>query len=167
MPIREIHGGQKRFNFEDGSKKVVSIVPHWNGGGGQRYEIYTNYEGKTRDDSAMLAQNMKEAVDNFLAKKDELGICGQSGCSCAFNNIVEIKSLPSTNTDGAPQLDCACILTENWFADYDCENNKSGVNKWKSGKLDGLLCQWLFDDGLIERIAQMHVNAIKSYIDSL
>lgn len=150
-----------------GSKKVVSIVPHWNGGGGQRYEIYTNYEGKTRDDSAILAQKMKEAVDNFLAKKDELGICGQSGCSCAFNNIVEIKSLPSTNTDGAPQLDCACILTENWFADYDCENNKSGVNKWKSGKLDGLLCQWLFDDGLIERIAQMHVNAIKSYIDSL
>ena len=53
--------------------------------------IYTNYEGKTRDDSAMLAQKMKEAVDNFLAKKDELGICGQSGCSCAFNNIVEME----------------------------------------------------------------------------
>lgn len=181
----------KNFINKFGSKKVISVVPHWNGGGGQRYEIYTNHPGKTRSDSQKLAECMQDKVREFVfynepeenienLLKDKFGECGNNGCACAFKRtsdrkpVVDIKELSINNTDGAPRLDCACILTENWYPDYDCKYNKPASGDWTSGNItEGMFYHWLnnFNNSnginLIHEIAQMHVDAIESYIESL
>ena len=56
--------------------------------------------------------------------------------------------------DGACRLNCACILTENWFHDYIVPD---GLNYKKH----------LQDNETINRLAKAHANAIKKYIDQL
>ena len=68
-------------------------------------------------------------------------------------------------------LDCACVLTENWFADY-CppENCIEWVSSDYNFKLFGKYGNgraWLESPEGIEAIATMHVNAIMAYINSL
>ena len=161
-----------------GSKKVMSIVPHWNGGCGQRYQIYLNYEGLVREDSLKLSECMKNEVQTVInAVKNGFYIFNKNGfnlyTSNAITDTIEIFNLPATKSDGAPRLDCACILTENWYADFHPDGG--GVDKWKYAKLDGLMYQWLISEvnendrekGGVEVIADMHAKAIKRYIDSL
>jgi hypothetical protein len=146
-----------------GSKNVISIVPHWNGGGGRRYEIYVDYDGRVREDSYKLAECMASEVKNCVS---DLG--NFKGYEKCINNVIEIKSLPfedEKKDDGAPRINCACILTENWFADCKIDGN-SGSSLWENGKLDDLFYNWLNDDG-IDVVAKMHVKAIKRYINSL
>ena len=157
-----------------GSKNVISIVPHWNGGGGQYHWTILNYKGSVRDDSKKLASCMatevKNTRDSILSdeyyKKYKSGLV-QSGVS----GIIKVDFLPKTNTDGAPRVDCACILTENWFTDYNIAKN--GGSKWQTGDINqfsDMMYSWFNDNdekGGIEVIAQMHANAIKRYIDSL
>lgn len=149
-----------------GSKNVISIVPHWNGGGGQRYEIYLDKQGKVRNDSIKLAECMKSEVSKVIKNKD----CFDVYSNCV-NERIDITSL-TTQDDGAPQQNCACILTENWFADCMQDGGK-GSDKWTSGKFGNygdngsLFYNWLISSKGVETIAQMHVNGIKRYIDSL
>jgi hypothetical protein len=71
------------------------------------------------------------------------------------------------STDGAVQCNCACALTENWFADYPKNS------KWNSAGYDSLVNNkyktmrgWMENDGL-EILAQMNAKGIKRYIDTL
>jgi hypothetical protein len=165
-----------------GSEQVVSVVPHWNGGGGKRYEIYLNYEGKIRSDSVKLAECMKSEVETVISQVKNVDISisgttildndlGTTKLNDAISNRIDILPLSPKNTDGAPRCNCACILTENWYSDY--HGKSKGPDLWALGKHNGLFYQWLIhdkDDGLkngVETIAQMHAKAIKRYIDSL
>ena len=169
-----------------GGEQVISVVPHWNGGGGQRYEIYLNREGKVRSDSKKFAECMKSEVEKVVKLVSGCGISinentiiegnGITKLENAITPTINIKTLPSNNSDGAPQQNCACILTENWYADYSGDGK--GVDKWKLGKTKNLLYNWLMNEKTtteseedlksgVETIAQMHAKAIKRYIDSL
>lgn len=169
-----------------GGEQVISVVPHWNGGGGQRYEIYLNREGKVRSDSKKFAECMKSEVEKVVKLVSGCGISinentiiegdGITKLENAITPTINIKTLPPNNSDGAPQQNCACILTENWYADYSGDGK--GVDKWKLGKTKNLLYNWLMSEKTtteseedlksgIETIAQMHAKAIKRYIDSL
>lgn len=158
----------KRLIEKYGSNKVLSVVPHWNGGGGQRYEIFLHWKGYERPDSVKLAECMKNEVNNILSDKTIFG----DYFTATNGDVVKILPLDhyfpmSENQDGAPRVNCACILTENWFPDYDCINNKGASSKWQMGKYTGLFHEWLNMSNGIETIAQMHAKAIKRYIDSL
>lgn len=150
-----------------GSDKVISVTPHWNGGGLQRHITFLDYKGKDREDSRRLAECMKNAVNDSVNKfnifNTDIGNINYSKCA---SGKIEIMNLPDENSDGAPRLNCACILTENWFADC-MSNGKSGKEKWEQGKTGGLFYNWLISDYGVEQIAQMHALAIKKYIDSL
>ena len=80
-----------------------------------------------------------------------------------------ITNLGEANTDGAPNQQCACLLTENWFADFPkgCKwfndnvySDKNKDDRYITGR------GWLMDDG-VEVIARAHANGIKRYIDTL
>ena len=151
-----------------GSENVVSVVPHWNGGGGQRYEIYLNRSGLIREDSKELAECMKAEVNNIITKIKNGNITSNVLPNNAIEDTINILPLPSSNSDEGPRINCACLLTENWYADY--KEGGGGPSAWGRGKLDGLMYNWLNaygENGGIETIAQMHAKAIKRYIDSL
>ena len=149
-----------------GSKKVISVVPHWNGGAGDRHEIYLeNAMEGTRQDSRRFAECMhtemlkvKERAGEYTKMPDGM-----------MNGNCSIKNLDNSNTDGAPKMDCACILTENWYADYP-----SGC-KWDSEKAyseteNGIYkCGrgWMMDEEGLDVIAAAHARGIKRYIDTL
>ena len=149
-----------------GSDKVISVVPHWNEGGGRRYEIFLHWSGYERQDSVNLANCMKHAVNNRLKDKSVFGEYKN-----AVNNEINILPLnyyfkKDDRQDGAPRLDCACILTENWYSDYDKNNKSGGNNRLKHGRYDNLFYNWLMSDEGIQTVAQMHADAIKEYIDT-
>ena len=91
--------------------------------------------------------------------------------------------LPEKNTDGAAQQTCACMLTENFFADY---GDSDAIKRFKGSKESVEVCDgtstswcakengkylcgegWLLDEEGINAIASAHVEAIKRYIDSV
>jgi hypothetical protein len=151
-----------------GSKSVISVVPHWNGGGQKRYEIFLNWVNNERPDSVILAKKMRDSVFKTLnsASFDEY-----SNCVNDFKvNILPLNWYFPKNDgqDGAPRLNCACILTENWYADCDRTNSNLGPSKYeKNQDIEDLFYTWLISDKGIKTVAEMHAEAIKSYIDDL
>lgn len=143
-----------------GSHNIISVAPHWNGGGGRYYLICLNYDGSIRNDSRKLAECFKSAVNSMDTSK-----INSEYLNC-LNKDIRINPLDRKNTDGAPRVNCACILTENWFADCK-KDGSSGSSLWNDGKTSGLLFEWLNSDNGIETIAKIHVDGIKKYIDSL
>lgn len=153
-----------------GSKQVISVVPHWNGGAGKRHIIILNkYTNGVREDSKKLADCMLTEIKAVRDNRDAYTL--SSGMpSGMMNGTYTIEYLGENNTDGAPQQNCACILTENWFADYP-ENSpwfddynyydKDSNGQYVSGR------GWLMSDTGIKVIAEAHAKAIKRYIDSL
>lgn len=160
-----------------GSDCVIHIAPHWNGGGGSSYLLELDYSWKVREDSKNLANCLKPFVEKLIESKEL-----PSGIT---NNII-IESMDKINSnvdpknnDGAPRLDCACVLTENWFADWDYVTGKGDVDTWKryagtienydsnKEKCKNLFCTKLLEENMIELIAKMHAEGIKKYIDSL
>lgn len=149
-----------------GSDSVISVVPHWNEGGGRRYEIFLHWSGYERPDSVNLANCMKHAVNNRLKDKSVFGEYEK-----AVNNEINILPLnyyfeKDDGQDGAPRLDCACILTENWYPDYDKNTGKGDNTRLKYGSVDNLFYNWLMSDKGVQTVAQMHADAIKEYIDT-
>ena len=66
-------------------------------------------------------------------------------------------------------LNCACALTENWFADYPkgCAwSNNSKYQEMENGHYKTGR-GWLMSDEGVETIARLNANGIKRYIDSL
>ena len=132
-----------------GSKKVISIVPHWNGGAGSRWEGIINSSGQTtRLDTIKLleciaveAAAVKSSASTYTNMPEGM-MSGAIGINGFYSSV---------STDPGTMPNCAAALTENWYADY---------KEWK-GK------EWLVTDEAINVIAEMHAKGIKRYIDSL
>lgn len=156
----------KKMIEKFGSQSVVSVACHWNGGGGNYHGVYLNkLSNGSRQDSIQFAQYLKESFDEACEK----GKNGEFTCPEGMTNgMSRVTHLSEANTDGGPQQNCACVLTENWFADYpkgcawggshyaDMENGK-----YKTGR------GWLMSDEGCKVVAHYHALGIKRYIDSL
>lgn len=149
-----------------GSDKVVSVVPHWNGGGGNYHMVMVNKSSKgTRQDSLKFAECMLTEIKKVKDKKDSFVTLPDK----MLNGNCRIENLPEGNSDGAPQQKCACLLTENWFADFPsgCEWYDDAVysnttnDRYNTGR------GWLMSKEGIETIARAHADGIKRYIDTL
>ena len=150
-----------------GSRQVISVVPHWNAGHGQYHMVMVNKASLgTRSDSMKLAECIRgefEAVRNRRTEFSEPPV-GMLDGDC------RITPLGEKNTDGAPQLNCACVLTENWFVDYPYGCNWDSDGTYDSLGGDGRFLTgrgWLSSEEGIEAIAQAHAQGIRRYIETL
>lgn len=157
-----------------GSKNVISIVPHWNGGHASHFlALKNNRNENTRKDSIILCKYMIAEAYKLLEKANNgafstmpIGFMSEK----EQNWHKEPAFPPDGTNDGAVKLDCACVLTENWFTDYsntgmDCYsenyNELDGDGRYQTGRA------WLESDEGCNAIADMHVSAIVNYINSL
>lgn len=150
-----------------GSRQVISVVPHWNAGSGQYHMVMVNKASSgSRSDSMKLAECLRgefEAVKNNRTNFSKIP-------EGMLNGECKIEPLGEKNTDGAPQLNCACVLTENWFVDYP-EGCKWDSESYGKTGADGRYLTgrgWLSDsyEG-IEVIARAHAQGIRRYIETL
>lgn len=140
-----------------GSKQVVSVVPHWNGGNGNYYLLIVDEPDALRSDSLKLANAMREVVKEVIVNNDKyfteeyVPMINGGIKQWSINEIrgKEWNNNTRKTSDWAPRKKCASILTENWFADW---NNYKGK-------------EWL--DAHIEDVARMHCDALKRYMDQL
>jgi hypothetical protein len=163
-----------------GSSKVVSVVPHWNGCAGQRFAaIKGGKEDSIREDSVKLLECINEEAKLVKAKKDTLKIpIGMMDGKCTVEHFPSRKKkdkdtgveyISHKSSDGATMLNCACALSENWFADYpkgcawsnDSKYQEMENGHYKTGR------GWLMSDEGVETIAQLNAKGIKRYIDGL
>ena len=164
-----------------GSSKVVSVVPHWNGCAGQRFAaIKGGTEDSIREDSVKLLECINEEAKLVKAKKDTLAIpVGMMDGKCTVEHFPSREKtdketgrtyISHKSSDGATMLNCACALTENWFADYpkgcawsndEKYAEKDENERYKTGR------GWLMSDKGVDTIARLNANGIKRYIDSL
>lgn len=149
-----------------GSEQVVSVVPHWNGMRGNWHGVFVNKASKTtRQDSMNLAKCLVADFKNLKSRRNEF----ETMPTGMMDGDVSVKNLGETNTDGAPNLNCACVLTENWFADYGPKGSYWSGEEWDL-KENGKFVTgrgWMETDEAITNIAQAHADGIKRYIDSL
>jgi hypothetical protein len=150
------------------------VSPHWNAAGANRYEIFLNWRGYERPDSEEFAKCMRSAVKDTIKNKEKFGKYKK-----AISNQVDIcpldKYFPKNkDQDGTPRLDCACLLTENWFVDFNYVDGKSGAAEYDlfhRGKIkkcpENLFYYGLHDEKIIDIIVKMHVEGIKRYIETL
>lgn len=166
-----------------GSKGVISVVPHWNGGGGQYYTIFDGKiigdrknenskwsnprNPKYRSDSVEFAKYMAAEVENFIKRqhiyKAPEGMFKNLNKS---THLLYTDSYSHDKTDPAVKVNCACLLTENWFADYGYGWDKINYNLLSNGRYTNGRA-WLESDEGLTAIAEIHVNAIVNYISSL
>ena len=162
--MRETEAIIKRY----GSDKVISVVPHWNGGKGKYHLVLVDKASNgVRDDSFKLAECLQT---EFVTVKDKVSkLTTQKPPEHMLDGKCRITNLGGNCTDAAPQLACACVLTENWFADYSMggflwynDNYAEMINgMYQTGR------GWLMSEKGVEIIAQAHVDGIKRYINSL
>jgi hypothetical protein len=160
-----------------GSKCVISVVPHWNGCAGNRFEaLMGGEEDYTRPDSIKLmeciveeARQVKERAANH---EDAFSMMPEE----AMDGTVKVVHFPPRkkdgvisykSSDGATMLNCACALIENWYADYPNteEWEKLTIDEQKKNKT--YMSSWLFSPQGVDTIARLNANGIKRYIDSL
>lgn len=161
--------------YKYGSNQVISVSPHWNGGSGSYHMVMVDKETNgVRLDSNKLAECLQGEMEKLRGVRGEYSEMplGMMDGDC---KIVEESE---RNTDKAPQLNCACVLTENWFADYPSgcpwridESPSSDPSDWYAGKDNNNRFKsgrgWLMSDTGLKTIAQAHAKGIKRYIDSL
>ena len=162
----------KKIIEKYGSKKVISVVPHWNGGAGNYHITFIDkLSNGPREDSKRLAECFQSEFIALKGEKNNLNIpAGMMNGDCRLLNFWEDrwdaeKQKMIYHTDGAPQQKCACVLTENWFADYPSGCNWSNDSTLEESSYSGRA--WLMSVEGIEKIAEAHAKAIKRYIDSL
>lgn len=192
-----------------GSDNVISIVPHWNGCGGNRLCVFygratgcTTYQVKNKDGSLKFYKNGKpvmwyktdcttheykredsrrfasylRAAGEELLQKVRSGAIKKapdgmlSKVTYESDGLFNYMLTPNC-TDGAVQQNCACILTENFFADYTVNNvSWSNDSTYKTTDANGKYQTgrgWLESEEGLAAIADMHVNAIVNYINSI
>lgn len=172
-----------------GSKKVISIVPHWNACGGQYFMVFdgkqigTKINGnswkdprdqKMRGDSAKLAAYVRVEAEKVIQRYNngEFNLIpeGMMNNGVSKTHLLYTESYQNDMTDPGVNPNCACILTENFFADYktggpswkDDENYKTMNNgRYQNGRA------WLESEEGLNVIAEIHVNGIINYINSI
>lgn len=126
-----------------GSRKVISVMLHWNGGGGSYWcGLMNGTEQTTRLDSVKLMECICEEAN---AVKERLNLPLMKG-GCSVRNYFGEQA-----KDAGCMPNCAAACTENWFMDF---NGKEGK-------------RWLVSNDGIKTIAELHVNGIKQYIKLL
>lgn len=146
-----------------GSDKVVSLVPHWNGCGGKRHGVYVNKKSRVvRSDSRKFAECTVAVIKEFLDNKPSDLFNGFEEVKGMMDGGVQLHNLGEDNSDGAPNLNCACILTENWFADYPSAEKFKNRNNWPK-----LGWGWLTSPKGVETVAMLNAKGIKRYVDTL
>jgi D-alanyl-D-alanine dipeptidase len=157
-----------------GSKKVISLVPHWNGCGQKHYTaLKGGKDDFTREDSIKLMECVCACAKEVKAKSASFTTMpkGAMDGSCSVVQFPARKKDDGTisykSCDGATQQDCACALTENWFADYPKGCNWAGAN-YKDKDSEGrfkTMRAWLESDEGVQTIAEINAKGIKKYID--
>lgn len=152
-----------------GSDSVISISMHWNGGRGSRYEIYLNKNSVGwRADSKKLAQYLLDSINETAVKGRNGGFSLMPEGMMRQTN--SINSLGEANSDGGPNQSCACVLLENWFADYSVDgtpwegnryNEKDENGRFKTGRA------WLESEEGGKIISAAIIKGLKRYIDSI
>ena len=129
---------------------------------------------RVREDSARLAAYTRAEAQKIIAKKDSfttmpVGMMDQ-GVNATHLLYTDSYTNATKGTDPGVDPNCACILTENFFADYttggpsynDDANYKTMSNgRYQNGRA------WLESDEGLNAIADIHVGAIVNYINSL
>jgi hypothetical protein len=154
-----------------GSKRVISVVPHWNGGKSYYHVVMINKASNgSRRDSKILAEMLREESIKMINK----GVNGEfrkmPDGFMRTKNIKPVTPLGENNTDGAPQQDCACVLTENWFADYSVNGVSYTGSTYDSLDSEGRYQTgraWLESEEGCNVVADYHVAGIVNYINSL
>ena len=164
-----------------GSKCVVSVNIHWNGDGGSYFAAFWGHKTASggvnmRNDSQKFGLFFREAFKEVVAKKDTYS---KMPIGMMDNGVPTWHyALGANNTDpGAGwaknPTHCACVLTENFFANYYPEGrhinwlaeNYKEINpetgRYQNGRA------WLESEEGCNVIANAHVNAIVNYINSL
>lgn len=146
----------KEMVLRYGSERVISIVPHWNGGGGEYFSALVN-EDAVREDALRFSQ---------IFANEAMTMIRERGIPIAYKNPTPLASQVKKygGTDPAIWLNCACVLTENFFADYKKYANKGWDNEEPA---EGTGRKWLDSPEGLKTIAELHVNAIEKYIKSL
>ena len=163
-----------------GSKCVISIVPHWNGGGrdksgkcfslgGKYHSVWICNPGRheQRNDSIRFSQYIKAAAEKVANRKEEF-----KSMPVGMMDIIpnKIYVFGPDCTDPGVLVDCACVLSENWFPDYRTgdvcfgDPNYAGLdsdNRFNTGR------GWLESDEGCNAVADLHVDGIVNYINSL
>ena len=155
-----------------GSKKVVSLVPHWNGCGGSRWSaLKGGKDDYTREDSIKLMECIASVAKEIKGNAKNLSIpTGGMNGGCYVELFPSRKkddgTISNKSCDGATQQKCACALTENWFADYPKGSNwnGSGYNSLVDGKYKTMR-GWMESDEGVKTIAELNAKGIKKYID--
>lgn len=136
-----------------GSNNVISYVPHWNGGGGTYFAAFKNKKGLyTRPGSDEFCKICVKQAD-IIKKSVERGSYGNTLPEGMMDGASNVYNLFDKNTDWASSLDCDCVLTENWFADYA----PKGETGWQGAK-------WLESVEGFQVISDMAVQSIVSFI---
>ena len=133
-----------------GSRKVISVMPHWNGMGGTYWRGLMNASGQTtRLDSVKLMECICEeanAIKETLSGKAKEMTAG----NCAVTHYYTIPGKSPYAADAGCMPNCAAACTENWFGDW---------NGWEGRQLLG--------GELFDKVVDIHVNGIKRYIRML
>ncbi len=182
-----------------GSDCVISIVPHWNGlptgcnGKTNTTGYFAVYYGKSfngapwklRRDAAVFGSYTRAACQKMVDNRSSfrmMPIAKLPKSKDMLNKVKQEKDgmycylLPATsqeNDKGDPGvgLDCAHILTENFFPEYTSDME----TKWTSPDFDKIdeTGRYVTGRGWLESpegcaaIADMHVNAIVNYINAI
>ena len=168
----------KQLITKYGSKKVIMLVPHWNGGPGKYFSaIKGGTQDETRKDSLKLLNCMVEAAKEVLSKETKYFTKMPDGMSKDGCSVKKFPDRPNANpptywsTDPATQQSCACALTENWFADYPSGCAYRDEGKYKETNTEGKYKTgrgWMEDSTQgLEAIAQLNARGIRKYIQTL
>lgn len=154
-----------------GSASVISVNPHWNVGFATYNVTMHGTNTNNRRDSETLAKQFVVAAESAKKKYMTYKTMPPGMMSGKVMNRL------SKNDVLALKVKCPCVETMNWFYDYPINQmchkvkTKSDYNgrvDWKDKDDEGKYIigeGWLFDKEGMNAIADIHVNAIMSYLD--
>jgi D-alanyl-D-alanine dipeptidase len=148
-----------------GSRKVISIMPHWNGGGNRAWlALMRGPNETTRFDSVKLMECICAAAYEFgktvtADNAASLGVPINDGKPAVSNNKLEYFVCHYMNgeaDDPGCLPNCAAACTENWFADWPKANSSTRGRD-----------EWLGTDKGRTTVANIHIAGISTYIETL
>lgn len=195
-----VRGNQNRLGSYDmtdartiakkfGSEKVVSIVPHWNGGRGKYFITFFGLDNgnlyNIHQNSPFLAQCMANAAKEVQSRgasgaiktpkgalSGDISISGDlyRKAGRVMSDTHGIDPALNFNYNFSSSVTPPAVLLEDWFADYvsgvkkpfdECDGEKDSEGRFVS------MYDWLRDTEGIETISDMIVRGCLNYLDWL